>query len=184
MTINHLRKKQPALVRASLIECTRTLAARNGLSTASVQAICDMAGVTKGAFFHHFQGKDALLNCVFEQMVNEFSAEITQRMDVDPSDIGAFTRAYLEMGAATIDNPDMVTLWKSALADEHICEKWREWYLGILNEPGCLEDLPEFAVVRMAADGLCLGVSMQIYPGDLNDALHVLRTLSAAPAEK
>lgn len=184
MTINHLRKKQPALVRASLIECTRTLAARNGLSTASVQAICDMAGVTKGAFFHHFPGKDALLNCVFEQMVNEFSAEITQRMGVDPSDTGAFTRAYLEMGIATIDSPDMVTLWKSAMADEHICEKWREWYLGILTERGCLEDRPEFIVVRMAADGLCLGVSMQIFPHDPEGVISILRTLASAPTEK
>jgi len=184
MTINHLRKKQPALVRASLIECTRALAACNGLSTASVQAICDMAGVTKGAFFHHFPSKDALLNCVFEQMVNDFSAEITQRIDMDPTDFGAFTRAYLEMGAATIDNPDMLTLWKSAMADEHICDKWREWYLGILTERGRLEDSPEFTVVRMAADGLCLGVSMQIVPHDHEGVMRILRTLASAPENK
>lgn len=184
MTINHLRKKQPAVVKASLMECARTLAARNGLSTTSVQAICDMAGVTKGAFFHHFPDKDALLTSVFEQMVVDFSAEIKLRMTMDPSEVGAFTRAYLEMGALTIDNPDMVTLWKSAMADERICEIWREWYLNALSERGDLESSPELAMVRLAADGLCLGVSMKIIPGDLDAVLSVLRCISSASLTK
>lgn len=72
--------------------------------------------------------------------MNEFSAEVTQRMDMAPSDTGAFTRAYLEMGAVMIDNPDMVTLLKSAMAG---MVPW----LGIRTECGCLADHPEFTAV-------------------------------------
>lgn len=180
MTTKNLRKKQPELVKASLMNCARILAARDGLSAASVQAICDMAGVTKGAFFHHFPGKEALISGVFEQMIDEFSSEIKQRMAQDPCSEGAFTRAYLEMGGTTIENPDMVTLWKSAMADEFICKKWRDWYLSILTERGALEERPELVVVRMAADGLCLGVTMQIYPDNIDAVMSTLRRLSAS----
>lgn len=181
MTNKHLRKKQPALVRASLIECTRILAARDTLSTTSVQAICDMAGVTKGAFFHHFPSKEAMLACVYAQMLEEYSTQITHLMEVDPFQAGAFTRAYLEIAISTIKNPEMVTLWKSAMTDPQVCQYWRDWYLAVLDERREFETSPELETVRLAADGLCMGVTMDIFPLDLFGVISVLRRLSAAP---
>ncbi|GLW36126.1 TetR/AcrR family transcriptional regulator [Pectobacterium actinidiae] len=183
MTIYHHRKKQPELVRTSLIKCAKALATENGLPAISVQAICDMAGVTKGAFFRHFPNKDALLNCVFEQMVSDFSDEIENLIAKDPCDSGAFTRAYLEMGIDTLNNEKLLTLWKSAMSDEKICCKWREWYLGMLIKRGKLEESPDLAIVRLAADGLCLSVSMQIVPNDLDTAISRLRRISSAPVK-
>ena len=84
MTINNKRKKQPEIVRATLLRCAKTLAVRSGLSAISVQAVCDQAGVTKGAFFHHFENKDALLKCVFEQMITDYSEEIGRLISADP----------------------------------------------------------------------------------------------------
>ncbi|MEH2921303.1 TetR/AcrR family transcriptional regulator [Samsonia erythrinae] len=179
MTTNHHRKKQPELVRASLITCAKALAETRGLSAISVLAICDMAGVTKGAFFHHFQNKEALLNCVFEQMIVDFSDEIEKLMAEDPSDTGAFTRAYLELGISTMKNRGLMTLWKSAMADENICSLWREWYLGMLAKRGELEDKPNLSIVRFAADGLCLGMSMQIVPDNLDVNISALRQLAS-----
>ncbi|MCS3429548.1 TetR/AcrR family transcriptional regulator [Klebsiella sp. BIGb0407] len=181
MTNKHTRKKQPALVRASLIECTRILAARDSLSTTSVQAICDMAGVTKGAFFHHFPSKEAMLSCVYAQMLEEYSTQITHLMETDPFQTGAFTRAYLELAISTINNPEMVTLWKSAMTDTQVCQYWRDWYLTILEERKEFEERPEFEIVRLAADGLCMGVTMDIFPLDLAGVISALRRLSAAP---
>lgn len=46
--------------REKLLDAAIKLVRRNGFSATSVDQLCAEAGVTKGAFFHHFQGKDAL----------------------------------------------------------------------------------------------------------------------------
>lgn len=46
--------------RAALLDATLALVRRQGWSATSVDQLCKMAGVTKGAFFHHFESKEAL----------------------------------------------------------------------------------------------------------------------------
>lgn len=46
--------------RARLIEAARSLVRRRGFAATSVDDLCTAAGVTKGAFFHHFPSKEAL----------------------------------------------------------------------------------------------------------------------------
>jgi TetR/AcrR family transcriptional regulator, transcriptional repressor for nem operon len=46
--------------RARLIEAARSLVRRKGFAATSVDDLCAAAGVTKGAFFHHFASKEAL----------------------------------------------------------------------------------------------------------------------------
>ncbi|MBP8939478.1 MAG: helix-turn-helix transcriptional regulator, partial [Agrobacterium sp.] len=61
MTNAHERKKQPEIVRRSLLDCAAKLAADQGVAALSIQAVADAAGVTKGGLFHHFASKQALL---------------------------------------------------------------------------------------------------------------------------
>ncbi len=46
--------------RARLIAAARDLVRRQGFAATSVDDLCAAAGVTKGAFFHHFASKEAL----------------------------------------------------------------------------------------------------------------------------
>lgn len=46
--------------RAALIDAAHALVRRQGWSATSVDQLCAAAGVTKGAFFHHFASKEAL----------------------------------------------------------------------------------------------------------------------------
>lgn len=46
--------------REKLIEAAHNLVRRKGYAATSVEEICAAAGVTKGAFFHHFASKEAL----------------------------------------------------------------------------------------------------------------------------
>jgi TetR/AcrR family transcriptional regulator, transcriptional repressor for nem operon len=46
--------------RARLIEAARGLVRHKGFAATSVDELCAAAGVTKGAFFHHFASKEAL----------------------------------------------------------------------------------------------------------------------------
>ena len=47
-------------VRQELLDAALSLIREKGYSTTSVNELCAQAGVTKGAFFHHFKSKDAL----------------------------------------------------------------------------------------------------------------------------
>jgi TetR/AcrR family transcriptional repressor of nem operon len=46
--------------RTRLLEAARDLIRANGFGATSIDALCDAAGVTKGAFFHHFANREAL----------------------------------------------------------------------------------------------------------------------------
>lgn len=46
--------------RTRLLEAARDIIRQKGFAATSVDDLCQSAGVTKGAFFHHFKTKDAL----------------------------------------------------------------------------------------------------------------------------
>jgi TetR/AcrR family transcriptional regulator, transcriptional repressor for nem operon len=46
--------------RIALLDATLSLVRRQGWAATSVEQLCRRAGVTKGAFFHHFASKEAL----------------------------------------------------------------------------------------------------------------------------
>jgi TetR/AcrR family transcriptional repressor of nem operon len=56
----------------------RRVALSKGFPAATVDEICELAGVTKGSFYHHFKGKDdlgaAALESYFDDVVAAFTA--------------------------------------------------------------------------------------------------------------
>src|SRR5689334_3478304 len=57
----------PADARGKLIHHGVELFRRNGFVATSVDEICEEAGVTKGAFFHHFESKEDLAKACLEE---------------------------------------------------------------------------------------------------------------------
>ncbi len=60
MIPNQPFRPQPTTARDKLLEAGVKLVRSQGYSATSVDALCAEAGVTKGAFFHHFASKEAL----------------------------------------------------------------------------------------------------------------------------
>jgi TetR/AcrR family transcriptional repressor of nem operon len=56
---NEPKRPRPG-AREKLLDASFLLIREKGYSATSVDELCAKAGVTKGAFFHHFKGKDAL----------------------------------------------------------------------------------------------------------------------------
>src|SRR4051794_40929450 len=52
--------RNPAETRQRLLEAARQLMLERGFSATGVDEVCRVAGVTKGAFFHHFASKEEL----------------------------------------------------------------------------------------------------------------------------
>ena len=53
-------KERPPGARQKLLAAAMTAIRKSGFSATSVDDLCRLAGVTKGAFFHHFASKEAL----------------------------------------------------------------------------------------------------------------------------
>lgn len=62
--------------RAALVAAGRELFARDGYAAVGTEQIVRAAGVTRGALYHHFGGKEALLEAVFEQVEQEILQRI------------------------------------------------------------------------------------------------------------
>jgi len=61
----------PEQTRRSLLDSALSLFEANGYSETSVQQITEGAGVTKGAFYHHFESKEDLLRLIHDEFVDE-----------------------------------------------------------------------------------------------------------------
>jgi AcrR family transcriptional regulator len=66
------REETKQKTRAALIDAGVELFAREGLDAPSLDAICERAGFTRGAFYVHFPDRDAFLEAVMERLGVEF----------------------------------------------------------------------------------------------------------------
>lgn len=60
MTTARVEKSRRNSARAALLDAARDTIRERGFAATSVDDLCRAAGVTKGAFFHHFPSKEAL----------------------------------------------------------------------------------------------------------------------------
>ena len=76
--------KDPEVRRAELLDCARALFFRRGYEDTTVNDIIREAGVSKGAFYHYFPSKEAVLEGVARRLAADSIAELRQAVD-DPS---------------------------------------------------------------------------------------------------
>jgi AcrR family transcriptional regulator len=65
------RVAQGDATRAALVASARELFGQRGYVETSIDEVVARAGVTKGAVYHHFEGKEGLFKAVFEQVYRE-----------------------------------------------------------------------------------------------------------------
>ena len=73
------RGEMTAGTTARLVAAARAAVRAEGYAAASMDALCAEAGVTRGALYHHFGGKEGLL----EAVVRQIDAEIGARIDAE-----------------------------------------------------------------------------------------------------
>jgi AcrR family transcriptional regulator len=67
------RVAQGDATRSALISAARALFGANGYADTSTDQVVARAGVTKGALYHHFSGKEDLFRAVLEQVEHDVS---------------------------------------------------------------------------------------------------------------
>jgi TetR/AcrR family transcriptional repressor of nem operon len=84
------RTRDPIATRTRILEVAQVLVLEQGYAGTSVDAIVEGAGVTKGAFFHHFTSKAELAAALLDQYAQadaahlELHMERAERLATDP----------------------------------------------------------------------------------------------------
>ncbi|MFG1807245.1 TetR/AcrR family transcriptional regulator [Streptomyces sp. NPDC049040] len=167
------RERSDATVE-DLLTAARALFANAGYAATSLDAVCERAGVTKGALYHHFTGKKQLFRAVYTREQERLSARISAAYAAGPADaweaVFEGARAYLE---ASLD-PEVqrITLFDApgALGWEAMRD------LGVncreLTRKGVTRAIREGAVSERPADPL----TSMLYGGLSESAMAIVRT--------
>lgn len=157
MSEAHRRRKQPAEVRALLLDVAAALCVERGLSALTLEAVARRAGVSKGGLLHHFPSKQGLLEALSDELLADFGRRIDAHAAEDPEPAGRFARAYLRASAGFEgESGGWNGLAVAMMGEASLRGRWTVWLDERLELPDAREDGVALAVVRLAADGLWL----------------------------
>jgi AcrR family transcriptional regulator len=108
---------------ASLVATARGLFAERGYASVGTEEIVSDAGVTRGALYHHFDGKAGLFRAVFEQLEGEIAQRLADEALSRPDPWDAMV-AGLEMFLDVCVEPEVQRI---ALIDAPSVLGWETW---------------------------------------------------------
>jgi AcrR family transcriptional regulator len=76
--------KAPAVRRAELIDCAQRLFLTRGYERTTINDVIAAAGLSKGAFYHHFRAKEDLLEAIADRFAHE-SLGFIHALQADPA---------------------------------------------------------------------------------------------------
>lgn len=123
--VNNKHVQRSERTRAELVAAARGLFSSRGYAAVSTEEVVREAGVTRGALYHQFTGKEELFRAVLEQVEEEFTARIGAIVgDGAATDPLAALQAGVE---ATLDaslDPEIVRL---TILDAPAVLGWEAW---------------------------------------------------------
>jgi len=84
-----VRRREPALKRARLLEAARSLFAARGYAATTTAQLARKAGVAEGTVFHHFPSKRALLEAVASEYGRGLAEHMFAGVDLADDDLAA-----------------------------------------------------------------------------------------------
>jgi AcrR family transcriptional regulator len=109
--------------RAALVKAARELFAERGYAGVATEEIVRRAGVTRGALYHHFEGKRELLEAAYEAVEGELTKRIAERA-LGGGDPLAAMRAGSEMFLEACTEPEVQRI---VLLDAPAVLGWDRW---------------------------------------------------------
>jgi AcrR family transcriptional regulator len=154
----YMKKKDPLFVRESLLNAAFELAATKGMADVTVNKVSELADVTKGAFFHHFDSKETLVTELMQMLLTRLDKQFDRLMAEEENSDGCFTRAYIR--AAFSEGAAERKCWGALLSlmasKDQVAWVWNNWLSERLKRHSKTDSRIELRVVRLAADGVWL----------------------------
>lgn len=172
--------------RETILDSAQAVVLERGASHATLEAVAERAGLSKGGVLYHFQTKDALLAALVDRMVAQFTTEVqtqSRRLGGDRSRaLEAYVEAVFAMGEQMSDAASalLLALSSNPALLEPLRVLYREHHRDLLRARVGRE---QAAVVSLALDGLWLLEMFQISPLSPEDETRIKSLLLRMAAE-
>lgn len=151
----YMKKKDPLFVKECLLFAAFELAATKGMADVTVNKVSELADVTKGAFFHHFDSKETLVRELMQMLLSRLDKQFSKLMEGEENVDGCFTRAYVR--AAFSEGAGERKVWGALLSlvssKDQVGWVWNNWLGERLKRHSKTDSRIELRAVRLAADG-------------------------------
>jgi AcrR family transcriptional regulator len=117
------RAAQGRATRGQLIDVATGLFAEHGYEGTSIEAVLTAAGVSRGALYHHFAGKEALFTAVLDALNERITVQLTEIIGATADPAEAVRTAAL----AWIDLAGDPVIQRIMLVDAPSVLGWEQW---------------------------------------------------------
>jgi len=125
MESKRTQAERSAATRAALVAAARPLFTERGFAAVGTDEIARAAGVTRGALYHQFAGKEELFVAVFEQVESELVARLGAGVaTADPTDPVAMLHADVDGWLAACAEPEVHRI---VLIEAPAALGWQRW---------------------------------------------------------
>lgn len=101
----------PEATRAALLESGLKLFGERGFAATSIQEITSRVGVTKGAFYHHFENKEDLLRLIHDEFVDALLVAMDRVLGADSDPVRQIRQLLVEFLASASHYREHVTVF-------------------------------------------------------------------------
>ncbi|GAA2401310.1 TetR/AcrR family transcriptional regulator [Actinomadura vinacea] len=149
---------------AALVAAARELFVERGFAGTSLGAICDRAGVTRGAFYHHFDNKEQIFREVYAAEQEELALVVRKAFRAEPDRWDGLLAGCRAMLEASLDPAvRRITLveapgalgWTVMRDIQAGCKEQMRTGLALTIEAGCLPERPLDPLTSLLYGGLC-----------------------------
>ncbi len=136
-------QKRSESTRAGLLESAAKLFSDRGFDATSVDDICSQANVSKGAFYHHFESKQAIFLSLLKSWLQTVDYGLAQlRQSTAPQTLVSMTEILPAILATAKDQlPMFLEFWLQASRDEQVWEAsiqpyqhFRDYFADIISK--------------------------------------------------
>ncbi len=80
-----------------ILQAAGRLVVEQGVKKLTIDGVAKAAGMSRGGVLYHFPSKDALIEGMVGQLVEQFQAALDRQVANDPEPHGRLTRAYIRL---------------------------------------------------------------------------------------
>jgi AcrR family transcriptional regulator len=181
MNVKRTQAERSDATRAALVAAARPLFAQRGYARVGTEEIARAAGVTRGALYHHFDGKRELFEAVYEQIEVELAERIAVgALEADATSPLAAMKAGAEMFLRVSTEPEAQQI---VLLDGPSVLGWDRWReIAAEHGLGLIEATLQAAVEAEAIDPQPVRPLAHVLMGALDEA--AMLVARAEDAEK